>query len=993
MKGKVAVLASLAMLLAGAGPAAAQDHRDITLDPGKALMEVKVPSQSLYANLYPSYDFVEAVQRNGDGSVSTDILVNPEEKAALQALGVQFVRTLETEAATERRVDERDAALRREARAHQLAERSTRGTSALPQPGEVTIMRAYTFTNYAGRFLYVEAHTKAATPVTANGVEGSPTMALSFAGADGVFGAASNMPIFRDGQTGINNNNVYMYHRHLVRVTDVEPKRVRVASSAGGADEAPVSEWVGTTRPPHAQGYLRGFFNSYMDPTQITDRFASLAAEFPNIAEIVNLPHLTNGYRRRAQTLMGVNLGGAPYAGQVGNLSAGAAQQAIVLESLAYGHEGGNDLFATFRNPGVPDSPLTVSMTGDELVVDLATNATGALSSTAAQVVDAINAYPPAVARLRAFRYRGFAVAGTGIVQATPRSRLSDFLNAPAHVQRGPFQVKMLRIGGQRDGSKVGVFIYCQQHAREWVTPITCLETAERLLRNYAIDPQTKELVDNLDIFIVPSVNPDGSHYSMYDNNNQRRNLVNRCLPDTFQDPLARHFIGVDLNRNNTVGTFFDGYAGAAGVNPANSATFNQCTSDVYAGPFEKSEVEIQNEHWVVDTYSNIKFAINIHTYGGYFMWAPGAYIAAGRITLPAPNIGVERYFFDVADTILARIKEHRNTVIEPERTGPIADVLYSAAGNSADDQYYRKGIISYSFEAGSRIFSVNQQTGEITRTDVAGGGFEGFRPPFDTEGRHEAFEFTDGNFGLLESALAYSRDVTPPVVNLDSDGVTRATAPPINFRFTWPGEAAVIHYTTDGSTPTLSSPTYEAQGPRRPGQILSLDRLGVHDVKWIAVDIKGNVSPVQTQRFLIGPEATVTGTVPATLSLTLGASATFGAFTPGVARDYLATMSANVISTAGDAALTVSDPDTVNTGKLVNGAFVMPQALQANANGGAFAPVGGSASPTTLRTYTGPVSNDPVTLGFKQSIGAGDPLRTGTYSKTLTFTLSTTNP
>ena len=320
---------------------------------------------------------------------------------------------------------------------------------------------------------------------------------------------------------------------------------------------------------------------------------------------------------------------------------------------------------------------------------------------------------------LKAYRYRGFAVAGTGIAQATPRSRLSDCLNAPAHVQRAPFQMKMLRIGKQRDGSKVGVFIYCQQHAREWVTPITCLETAERLLRNYAIDPQTKELVDNLDIFIIPSVNPDGSHYSLYDNNNQRRNLVNHCLPDTFQDPLARDAVGrrpqpqqqrrLDLRRLRR----------RRRVDPANPATFNQCTSDVYAGPSEVSEAEIKNEHWVADTFSNIKFAINIHTYGGYFMWAPGAYKAASRETLPAPNIGIERYFFDVADTILARIKEHRNTVIEPERTGPIADVLYSAAGNSADDQYYRKGIISYSFEAGSRIFAVNQQTGEITRTDV----------------------------------------------------------------------------------------------------------------------------------------------------------------------------------------------------------------------------------------------------------------------------------
>ena len=45
------------------------------------------------------------------------------------------------------------------------------------------------------------------------------------------------------------------------------------------------------------------------------------------------------------------------------------------------------------------------------------------------------------------------------------------------------------------------------------------------------------------------------------------------------------------------------------------------------------------------------------------------------------------------------------------------------------------------------------------------------------------------------------------------------------------------------------------------------------------------------------------------------------------------------------------------------------------------------------LLTWTGPVSNDPVTVAFRQSIGAGDPLRTGTYSKTLTFTLSTTNP
>ena len=51
-------------------------------------------------------------------------------------------------------------------------------------------------------------------------------------------------------------------------------------------------------------------------------------------------------------------------------------------------------------------------------------------------------------------------------------------------------------------------------------------------------------------------------------------------------------------------------------------------------------------------------------------------------------------------------------------------------------------------------------------------------------------------------------------------------------------------------------------------------------------------------------------GTVPATLALTLGAPASFGPFTPGVAKEYTASTTATVTSTAGDAALTASDDD-----------------------------------------------------------------------------------
>ncbi|HEX6022494.1 MAG TPA: hypothetical protein VFZ00_10905 [Solirubrobacter sp.] len=144
--------------------------------------------------------------------------------------------------------------------------------------------------------------------------------------------------------------------------------------------------------------------------------------------------------------------------------------------------------------------------------------------------------------------------------------------------------------------------------------------------------------------------------------------------------------------------------------------------------------------------------------------------------------------------------------------------------------------------------------------------------------------------------------------------------------------------------------------------------------------------------------ETSAGGTVPATLSLSIPGEAAFGAFTPGVSATYEASTTANVISSAGDATLSVADPSPDHTGHLVNGTFFLPSKVQARARNaadqsGEYADVGSSAAPTNLLTYTGPISNDVVTLGFRQAIGATDALRTGPYSKTLTFTLSTTTP
>ena len=113
----------------------------------------------------------------------------------------------------------------------------------------------------------------------------------------------------------------------------------------------------------------------------------------------------------------------------------------------------------------------------------------------------------------------------------------------------------------------------------------------------------------------------------------------------------------------------------------------------------------------------------------------------------------------------------------------------------------------------------------------------------------------------------------------------------------------------------------------------------------------------------------------------------------PGVTNDYTAGTTATVTSTGADAALSVLDASSTATGRLTNGSFALTDQLQVNANNGAFAPLRTDNGPLPLLTWSTPISAASVALGFKQHISATEGLRTGAYSKTLTFTLSTTAP
>ncbi len=713
-------------------------------------------------------DLDHHVDHTEDGIV-VHAVVTGNEVATLTQAGFTFGEVLHTPADAEARIDEREATI-----AAHLAENQEFAAaatfSAQSTISDVKIIRADYYTSGTSQVLSVEAKwAQGQTATNALTVERD-----SGPGTEIGSGGTQNITRFVDA-------GVYMYHRGAANVTS-RPDYVRITSPTGDVAVAKVNEWLPIPDTnPEGPGYQKDFVGSYLTPTELYDRIKALAAQYPKISEIVELPYKTNGYRRKAQAVLGT-----------------ANASRVGVDSLAWGHEGGNDVSVELANPGAANSPLSVTVTGTQVRVSLATNASGTVTSTAAQVVAALNGQAGSL--LKAYTYRGST--GTGVVAPAARTALSDGLSAPASVSRDPHPVYAIRIGKHRDGSKLGVLAYAQEHAREWVPPLVTIETAERLLRNYAHDGRTKQLVDNLDIWIAPSINPDGGHYSFYDFNSQRKNMTNHCTPESSGDFLGRTSWGVDNNRNYTEYSLFDGYSGAS----------SSCTSGTYAGPSELSEPENKNVDWLASR-GNIKFSMNLHSSGNYFMWSPGAYATPGRISAPRPTLAEESLFWGASSRILTAIKRHRNLAVTPARTGPIADVLYSAAGNSGDMLWYKYGIYAWNFEVGTS-----------------------FQPPW-ASAHEETMEFSNGLVEMLRVARDFDTDHQRPTSSLSV--TASATAGMVDLKFET-DEPAAVFYTLDGAKPTYESALYGSAGIREGGETLTVP--AGTTVHWFSVDARGNV-------------------------------------------------------------------------------------------------------------------------------------------------------
>ncbi len=668
----------------------------------------------------------------------------------------------------------------------------------------VRIARADYFTTKGQGFLYVEAR-------TTQGAQTNPTITMQLANDTGPgtdFGPTRNMSRFVD-------SGQYMFHRNLFKV-DTRPSQIRVTSSTGGLATGFVSNWLEDVTPMNATpGYQWDLVDGYKHPQQLYARMHEIAAQYPDIAQIIYLPNKTNGYQRKAQATIG-----------------GTGQAAVVVTTAAWGHEGGNDVRVQFVNPGAASSPLSVTIDGNLVRVSLATNASGGLASTAAQVAAALRTEAASLIG-NSHPYRNNA--GTGIVQANANPiALTDFLDQkrtntvggfqgapPGEVPRGPNTIPVLRIGKFRDGRNPGVMLQAQDHAREWVPATATLEAAERLVRNYKQDWETKKIVDNVDVFLIPSNNPDGANYSFYNSSGQRRNLTNYC-GNNASDPAMRNAWGVDLNRNYRVGSGQDGYSGGS----------TSCTSDTYQGPEKLSEPESKNSIWLVENYPNIKFFMSVHSNGGQLFWQPGAYIANGRITTPRPPLRDEAFYWQSAYRILSHVRAHRETVVTPENVGGSADVLYSSAGNVREDLYHTYGIYAFGWEVGGSIY--NPATGNFQ-----GGSFQPtwIGNPQLVSGHAETMEYANGLMEMFRIAKDWGKDSQWATTRLVPGGGTYSGGVDVRFES---DEPVSIYYTTDGTRPTLESPVYRQIEFREPGQTFHVTETTTF--RWFSVDAAGNI-------------------------------------------------------------------------------------------------------------------------------------------------------
>jgi len=211
--------------------------------------------------------------------------------------------------------------------------------------------------------------------------------------------------------------------------------------------------------------------------------------------------------------------------------------------------------------------------------------------------------------------------------------------------------MKVLKLSSGGSG-KPAIWIDSAIHAREWIAPAVNTYVINELLLNV----NNADLINGLDFYFLPFVNPDGYDYTFTNERlwrKTRSNHTGSCL-------------GVDCNRN---------FGFMWGIDDEGSST-NPCT-ETYRGPSAYSEPEAENTKNYIERKANDTnwtVFITLHSYGQLWL---------------SPYGFSETIFPDdfeelksMSDSCVAALTAIHGT---PYRTGSSSQILYKSNGSSRD--------------------------------------------------------------------------------------------------------------------------------------------------------------------------------------------------------------------------------------------------------------------------------------------------------------------